>query len=191
MSEGMNEWLKEWMDEWVNEWMNEWKNEWVNEWKNDWMSEGMNEWVKEWMNGWMSQWMSEWMNEWTVTCGCCLWLLGFPFRKLHNSITQSAFSHHFQVKRGGCMYLLVSCFSRASWAPSWYWDRWWSWEWVLKGTVTEWTGSTVTTGSSEFVVKTGQKSDSSSSTSSSFSAPSHSDAGPKWVCSSVGQRRDS
>lgn len=115
---------------------------------------------------------------------------GFPFMTLHllQSHYPSCAHPCFQVKCGGCLYLLVSCFSRPSWVPSWFWDRWCSWEWAMfKGTVIEWTGSTVTTGSSEFEVKTGQKSDSSSSTSSSFSAPSHSEAGPKWVCSSVCQ----
>lgn len=46
-------------------------------------------------------------------------------------------------------------------------------------------GSDVVPVSSVCCTKMGPNSASSSSTSSSFSAPSHSDAGPKWVCSSI------
>lgn len=82
-------------------------------------------------------------------------------------------------------YLLVSCLSRPSWAPSWWCERWCSWEWAEFSVLTaEWVGSAVVPGSSLWEAKPGTNSASSSSTSSSFSAPSHSDAGPKWVCSS-------
>lgn len=85
------------------------------------------------------------------------------------------------------LYLFVSCLSRPSWAPSWWCKRWGSWEWVeFSALAAEWVGSAVVPESSVWGAKTGPNSASSSSTSSSFSAPSHSDAGPKWVCSSVG-----
>lgn len=83
-------------------------------------------------------------------------------------------------------YLLVSCLSRPSCAPSWWCERWCSCDWAqCSGLTADWTGSAVTPESSACGAKTGPNSTSSSSTSSSFSAPSHSDAGPKWVCSSA------
>lgn len=86
-----------------------------------------------------------------------------------------------------CTHLLVSCLSRPSCAPSWWCERWCSWEWAECSVLTaQWAGSAAVPESSACGAKTGTNSASSSSTSSSFSAPSHSDAGPKWVCSSVG-----
>lgn len=80
------------------------------------------------------------------------------------------------------VYLLVSCLRRASCAPRGCWGRWESWEMTELRVLTP----EVRPVSSGATFSTVPKSPSSSTSTSSasFSAPSLSDAGPKWVCSS-------